>query len=59
MRPSKKNPPVAEYIRPEAFMALREEALGMGFRHVASSPLVRSSMDAEEMYHTEDRVNHV
>jgi lipoic acid synthetase len=59
MRPSKKNPPVAEYIRPEVFMALREEALGMGFRHVASSPLVRSSMDAEEMYHTEDRVNHV
>jgi lipoic acid synthetase len=50
MRPSKKNPPVVEYIHPEIFGELKDEALGMGFRFVASSPLVRSSMHAEEMY---------
>ncbi len=50
LRPTKKNLPVVEYIEPEIFKALREQALGMGFRSVASGPLVRSSMNAEEMY---------
>lgn len=50
LRPSRANLPVKEYITPEAFEALGQEAMGMGFRHVASSPLVRSSMNAEEMY---------
>jgi len=50
LRPSKKNLPVAEYIRPDAFERLREKALYMGFKNVASAPLVRSSLDAEEMY---------
>lgn len=50
LRPSKANLPVREYVAPEAFERLREEAMQMGFRHVASAPLVRSSMNAEEMY---------
>jgi lipoic acid synthetase len=50
LRPSKANLPVREYVAPEAFKRLREEAMQMGFRHVASAPLVRSSMNAEEMY---------
>jgi lipoic acid synthetase len=50
LRPSRQNLPVAEYIRPEIFENLRIIALDMGFRHAASAPLVRSSMNAEEMY---------
>ncbi len=50
LRPSKKNLPVVEYIRPEVFEDLKEAALLSGFEFVASGPLVRSSMNAEEMY---------
>jgi lipoic acid synthetase len=50
LRPSRKNLPVVEYISPEIFEKLRNRALDMGFKHVASSPLVRSSLDAEEMF---------
>jgi len=50
LRPSRKNLPVVEYIRPEIFERLRNRALNMGFKYVASSPLMRSSMNAEEMY---------
>ena len=50
LRPSKLNLPVVEYIRPEMFEELRLKALCMGFKYVASGPLVRSSMNAEEMY---------
>ncbi|MDH5203946.1 MAG: lipoyl synthase [Nitrospirota bacterium] len=47
LRPSRSNLPVVEYVKPEIFEKLRLIALCMGFKHVASSPLVRSSMDAE------------
>jgi lipoic acid synthetase len=50
MRPSKRNVPVIEYIRPEIFERLRLDALGLGFKYVASAPLVRSSMNVEELY---------
>lgn len=50
LRPSKKNLPVMEYVRPAMFNVYREVALEIGFRYVASAPLVRSSMNAEEMY---------
>jgi lipoic acid synthetase len=50
LQPTKKKLPVVEYIRPEAFEELRLKALDMGFRFVASGPLVRSSMHAEDMY---------
>lgn len=50
LRPSKKNLPVREYVRPEMFDVYKEIALDLGFKYVASSPLVRSSMNAEEMY---------
>lgn len=49
LRPSKGNLPVAEYVRPEVFEEIRLKALDMGFRYVASAPLMRSSMNAEEM----------
>lgn len=50
LRPSKKHLPVVEYVLPETFDRYRELALGIGFKAVASAPLVRSSMNAEEMF---------
>jgi lipoic acid synthetase len=50
LRPTRNNLPVVEYVTPEAFEELRLIALGMGFKYAASGPLVRSSMNAEEMY---------
>lgn len=50
LRPSKRNLPVKEYLKPERFEILKETALEMGFRYVSSSPLSRSSMNAEEVY---------
>lgn len=49
LRPSKKNLPVVEYIKPEVFDIYKERALELGFKKVASAPLVRSSMNAEDM----------
>lgn len=54
LRPSKKNLPVVEYIRPEIFEELKKTALELGFEFVASGPLVRSSMNAEDMYRRND-----
>lgn len=59
LRPSRRNIPVVEYVRPEVFEALGQEARRMGFRFVASSPLVRSSMNAEELFMTEERGGNV
>jgi lipoic acid synthetase len=52
LRPSRFNLPVIEYIEPAIFGRLRITALSMGFKYVASAPLVRSSMNAEEMYNS-------
>jgi lipoic acid synthetase len=52
LRPSRSNLVVVEYIKPDAFETLRLTALSMGFKYVASGPLVRSSMNAEEMYNS-------
>jgi lipoyl synthase len=48
LRPSRDHLPMARYYTPEEFAYMREEALGMGFRHVESGPLVRSSYHAHE-----------
>jgi lipoic acid synthetase len=48
--PSRDHHPVERYYTPEDFDALREEAMGMGFLHVASGPLVRSSYHAAEQH---------
>ena len=47
LRPSKENHPVVRYVSPEGFAALAEEARSLGFSHVESGPLVRSSYHAE------------
>jgi lipoic acid synthetase len=41
---------VTEYVKPEVFDYYRGRALEEGFRGVASAPLVRSSMNAGEMF---------
>ena len=50
LRPSAWHLPVAEYVSPERFVAHREAGLGLGFRYVASGPLVRSSYRAAELF---------
>ncbi|KAL1821682.1 hypothetical protein ACET3Z_016551 [Daucus carota] len=50
MRPSKRHMPVSEYITPEAFEKYRILGMEMGFRYVASGPMVRSSYKAGEYY---------
>jgi lipoic acid synthetase len=50
LQPTRKHLPVAEYIPPAQFDYYRQAGLDMGFDHVASSPLVRSSYMAEEQY---------
>lgn len=48
LRPSPAYLPIARYYTPEEFAELRERGLAMGFRHVESGPLVRSSYHAWE-----------
>jgi len=51
LRPSQDHLPVVRYVPPSEFAELRHEALALGFRHVESGPLVRSS------YHAWEHVN--
>ena len=48
LRPSNDHLPMDRYYTPDEFAALRKEGLAMGFRHVESGPLVRSSYHAWE-----------
>jgi lipoic acid synthetase len=47
LQPTKNHLPVERYVHPDEFLQLKEEGLAMGFRHVESGPLVRSSYHAE------------
>lgn len=48
LQPSKKHLPVSRFVSPEEFKEYETFALGLGFRHVESSPLVRSSYKAHK-----------
>jgi lipoyl synthase len=48
LRPSKDHLPITRYYTPDEFAHLKREALAMGFKHVESGPLVRSSYHAHE-----------
>jgi lipoic acid synthetase len=50
LRPSPKHLPLERYYHPDEFAEMKVEALALGFRHVESGPLVRSS------YHARDQV---
>jgi lipoic acid synthetase len=50
LRPSLNHLPVERYYHPDEFVEMKAEALALGFKHVESGPLVRSS------YHARDQV---
>jgi len=50
LRPSAWHLPVVEWVPPERFEAWKEAGLALGFRYVASGPLVRSSYRAAELF---------
>jgi lipoyl synthase len=47
LRPTAKHLPLVRYVPPQEFDELRDEGLALGFKHVESGPLVRSSYHAE------------
>jgi len=51
LQPTREHLPVARYYDPADFSALKIEGLAMGFSHVESGPLVRSSYHAEQQTH--------
>ena len=51
LQPSKKHLPVKEYITPEQFAKYEQIGKELGFRHVESGALVRSSYHAEKHIH--------
>jgi lipoic acid synthetase len=48
LQPTLKHLPVIEFVPPEKFAEYKQLAEGMGFVHVASGPMVRSSYHADE-----------
>jgi lipoic acid synthetase len=48
LQPTLKHLPVVEFVSPETFAGYGEAARKMGFAHVASGPMVRSSYHADE-----------
>ena len=48
LQPTLRHLPVVEFVPPEKFAAYKDEAERMGFKHVASGPMVRSSYHADE-----------
>ena len=48
LQPSKRHLPVKDFISPEQFKKYEEYGLDLGFRHVESGPLVRSSYKAHK-----------
>ena len=48
LRPSLKHHPIIRFWHPDEFAELKEFGMGLGFRHVESGPLVRSSYHAAD-----------
>ena len=51
LRPTRSHAPVARYVPPAAFEAWAEDARAMGFPSVYSGVFVRSSFNADEVFH--------
>ena len=52
IRPSDNHVPLSKWYTPSEFDDLRDIGLELGFKHVASGPLVRSSYHADEQHET-------
>ena len=50
LRPSEKHVALAKWYTPDEFNELKQIGEKMGFKHVASGPLVRSSYHADEQH---------
>ena len=50
LQPTKNHHPVIRYVHPDEFKRYEEKGLEMGFRFVASGPMVRSSYRAAEVF---------
>ena len=48
LQPTRQHLPVARFYDPSEFALLKEEGMTLGFTHVESGPLVRSSYHAEQ-----------
>ena len=53
LQPSKHHLPVTRYVTPEEFDELYSTGMALGFKHVASGPMVRSSYHADLQAHGE------
>ncbi|MDE6696118.1 MAG: lipoyl synthase [Muribaculaceae bacterium] len=51
LQPTAKHYPVQDYIHPDTFEEYRKKGLRLGFRHMESAPMVRSSYHAERHVH--------
>lgn len=51
LQPTRHHLPVSRFVHPDEFKRLEEVGYGMGFKHVASGPLVRSSYHADQQAH--------
>jgi len=57
LRPSEAHLPVERYVHPDEFAEMKVEALSLGFKHVESGPLVRSSYHARDQVPAESKRN--
>jgi lipoyl synthase len=55
LQPTRDHLPVARFYDPAEFGALKEEGMTLGFSHVESGPLVRSSYHAEQQVSLNER----
>ncbi len=53
LQPSRDHLPVERYVHPDEFAEYSDYAYNIGFKHVASGPLVRSSYHADKQVHGE------
>ncbi|HVH29991.1 MAG TPA: lipoyl synthase [Vicinamibacterales bacterium] len=59
LRPSPQHAPLARYYHPDEFRELKRIALELGFVHVESGPLVRSSYHAHETAEAYEQIQRV
>jgi len=50
LRPTVKHSPISKWYTPQEFEELKDEGENLGFKHIASGPLVRSSYHADEQH---------
>ncbi len=48
LQPTARHLPIARFYHPDEFVAIKREALALGFKHAECGPLVRSSYHARE-----------